>query len=213
MREMPLPETPFVIEGGCNCHAIRYRIQVPEVSARPLNPTSPASESIRLPMIAIDHCNDCRAATGSILPTWMCVPAEMMAVSLRPAPPVDPSNPRIFLIDNDGPWIPALEALKDGSSVARGSTVRWFHSSPKRTRTFCGHCGTNLTYAIWPMVQGYPDIFDTLVGTMDRSCLEKDWMEPERQCWWDKGIEWVQALSFNGSKAPRHPSSRVGESV
>ena len=210
---MPLPETSFVVEGGCNCRAIRYRIQVPEVSDRPLNPTSPPSDPTRLPMIAVDHCNDCRAATGSILPTWICVPAEMMTVSLQPAPLVDPSNPRIPIVDNYKPWNPALEALQAGSSIAQGSTVRWFHSSPNRTRTFCGNCGTNLTYAIWPMVQGYPDIFDVLLGTMDRSYLEKNWMEPERQCWWSKGIEWIQTLSSDGLKVPKHASSRVDESV
>ena len=115
-------------------------------------------------MVATDHCNDCRIATGSILP-WICVLAETMTVSLRPAPPLNPSSPKAE--SNDGPWLPAMKVLKTGALAADGSTLRHFGSSPMRARTFCGYCGTNLTYAIFPMVEGFPDIFDTVLGTVD----------------------------------------------
>ncbi|KAI4210963.1 MAG: hypothetical protein LQ351_006190 [Letrouitia transgressa] len=206
---MPLPAHPLTIHGGCNCRAIRYRIQIPALASRPVNPSSNSAQgtTVRLPMVATDHCNDCRAATGAILPTWMCVPADMMTVSLRPAPSSASKVDR-----NDGPWVPALEVLKVDSAAA--GTVRWYISSPARARTFCAHCGTNLTYAIFPMVQWYPDIFDVLVGTMDRAELEAEWMAPERQCWWSKGIGWVQRLSLEGLKeVPKHPTSRVREVV
>lgn len=206
---MPLPEHALIIHGGCNCRAIRYRIEIPQLSSRPRNPFSTPDNPIHLPMVATDHCNDCRTATGSILPTWICVPAEMMTVSLRPAPPPNPTSPKID--SNDGPWRPAMDVLTAGAATAEGSTLRCFGSSPKRTRTFCGHCGTNLTYAIFPMVEGFPDIFDTVLGTVDREDLEKDWLAPDRHCWWSKGVPWVQALARDGSQVPRHPSFKVRE--
>ena len=52
------------------------------------------------------------------------------------------------------------------------TTIRFFHSSLKRTRAFCGHCGTNVNHQIWPMVEGFPDIFDVVLGTVDREGLE-----------------------------------------
>ena len=208
---MPLPEHALTIHGGCNCRAIRYCIEIPQLSSRPLHPFSTPDNPVHLPMIAADHCNDCRSATGSILPTWICVPAEMMTVSLRPAPPPDPTSPKVA--SNHGPWRSAMDVLKAGAPEVEGSTVRWFGSSPKRTRTFCGHCGTNLTYAIYPMVEGFPDIFDTVLGTVDRADLEKDWLTPERQCWWDKGIPWVQGLVCDGLQTPRHPTFKVSEFV
>jgi len=104
-----------------------------------------------------------------------------------------------------------MEALKAGASAAEGSTLRFFGSSPKRTRTFCGHCGTNLTYAIFPMIEGFPDIFDTVLGTVDREYLEQEWLAPDRHCWWSKGIPWVQTLSRGGLQIPRHPAYKVSD--
>ena len=209
---MPLPDHPFTIHGGCNCRAVRYKIQVPQLSSRPVHPFSPPDHEIRLPLVTTDHCNDCRAATGSILPAWICVPADMMSVSARPAPASDPASPRIRSPD-DGPWRPAMTVLRaDGSGTgAPGTTLKFFGSSPQRTRTFCGHCGTNLTYAIFPMVEGFPDIFDTVLGTVDRGDLEKDWLAPERHCWWSKGVPWVQDLVRGGLRIPKHPTFKVGE--
>lgn len=105
-----------------------------------------------------------------------------------------------------------MQVLTAGAPAAEGgSTLRRFGSSPKRTRTFCGNCGTNLTYAIFPMVEGFPDIFDTLLGTVDRGDLERDWLAPERHCWWSKGVPWVQALARGGLQIPKHPTFKVSE--
>ncbi len=203
---MPLSSNAVTLHGGCNCRAIRYRIEVPPLSSRPINPFSDDSQ-VTFPMIATDHCNDCRRATGSILPTWICVPAEMISVSLRRAPPS--AAPKVE--SNDGPWRPAMEVLRAGSRAAEGSTLSFYGSSPQRTRTFCGHCGTNLTYAIFPMVQGLPDLFDTVLGTLDRGDLES--ASPERHCWWERGIPWVQAMTSGGPEIPRHPTFKVNEFV
>ena len=206
---MPLPDHPFTIYGGCNCRAVRYKIDVPQLSSRPLHPFSPADNQVRLPMVTTDHCNDCRIATGSILPTWICVPAEMISVSARPAPPFDPASPKIK--SNDGPWQPAMTVLQADGSGAQGTTLRFFGSSPKRTRTFCGHCGTNLTYAIFPMVEGFPDIFDTILATVDREDLENGWLAPDRHCWWSKGVPWVQSLVEGRLRVPKHLTFKVNE--
>ncbi|KAL7954528.1 hypothetical protein V8C34DRAFT_294143 [Trichoderma compactum] len=34
---MPLPHEPITIHGGCNCGAVRYRINVPSFEQRPLH--------------------------------------------------------------------------------------------------------------------------------------------------------------------------------
>lgn len=133
----------------------------------------------------------------------------MISVSTRPAPPFDPASPKIK--SNDGPWHPAMTVLQADGSGAQGTTVRFYGSSPKRTRTFCGHCGTNLTYAIFPMVEGFPDIFDTILGTVDREDLESDWLVPDRHCWWSKGVPWVQNLVQGGLRIPKHPTFNVSE--
>ena len=209
---MPLPDHALTFHGGCNCKAIRYRVDIPPLASRPLNPFSTPDDPVHFPMIATDHCNDCRTATGSILPTWICVPADMMTVSIRPAPPPEPASPNVDI--NNGPWRPAMEVLKAGSVPAdEKSTVRYYGSSPKITRTFCGNCGTNLTYQIFPMVEGYPDIFDTVLGTIDRENLEKEWFVPDRQCWWSLGVPWVQKFSSEGLKVPKHPIYKVNELV
>lgn len=132
----------------------------------------------------------------------------MMSISIRPAPPHSPK-----VEHNDGPWVPAMEVLKADGSGAEGSTLCFYGSSPKRSRTFCGHCGTNLTYTVFPMVEGWPDLFDTLLGTVDREDVEKEWMAPERQCWWSKGVPWVQKLVDGGLGIPRHPTVKLGEII
>ena len=237
-----LPPEPFTINGGCNCRAIRYRISVPARAFRPANPFATPEHPAHLPMVTTDGCNDCRTATASILPTWICVPAEMMSVCIRTPPPVltdhslskDDSAkltklPRptttttnsgskssdSYSNSDSGPeeiWLPALQILTVHSDpVIPASPLRWYISSSSRARTFCGHCGTNLTYAIYPMVEGFPDIFDTLLGSVDRSDLERAWMAPERHSWWSLGIGWVKDGVRKGFAGPRHPIFKVSE--
>ncbi|KAF2232326.1 hypothetical protein EV356DRAFT_256508 [Viridothelium virens] len=202
----------FDLHGGCNCSAIRYRISIPSILERPVHPLSPDG-SIRFPFSTTDHCNDCRRATGSILPAWLCVPAPMFSVSLRPPPP--PDTHHYSTPDNELTWLSADEALRQDSEESQESTVRFFVSSKDRTRSFCGHCGTNVAYAVWPIpgyAKGFPDLFDVVLGTLDREDLERSEMRPERQLWWEKGIEWVQKLS-DGLNVPKHKGFRVNEVV
>ena len=157
-------------------------------------------------MVATDHCNDCRRATGSILPTWMCVPVALMSISLRSAHDIATET------ENNGPWIPSMEALRPGPANS-SSHLEFYVSSPSRTRTFCGNCGTNLTYSINPMIEGFPDIFDVVLGTFDKEYLKQDWMAPDRHCWWSCGTKWIKKLSGGGVERPRHPGMNLCDFV
>lgn len=203
-----LPDHPLVLHGGCNCRAIRYKVQVPARPERPLNPFSDGQ--VPFPMVATDHCNDCRRATGSILPTWICVPTSMMSCQLQP---VSPTDHEAAVPPDSSPWIPAVELFKPGPNED-SYHLKFYQSSSAITRTFCGRCGTNLTYFIGHgMGEGFPEIFDVILGTLDREDLEQEWMAPDRHCWWSCGIKWVQELSNGGKVLPVHPSFKVNEIV
>ncbi len=162
---MPVPDHELTLNGGCNCGSIRYRVDVPELAKRPYHP---AKQDIQFPMIATDHCNDCRKATGSVISMWLCVPATMLSVRLRPAP-----TDTIKTTQDCGSYHPSMTALRENSAESLGSTLRWYVSSPQRTRTFCGHCGTNVTYAIFPLPEGDQQMFEVVLGTLDREDISE----------------------------------------
>ena len=113
---MPLPDEALRIEGGCNCNAIRYRVDIPTKDKRPLHPLAPTEAPVPMPFLALDHCNDCRRATASILPAWVCAPLDMCSVSL-------------------------VAAAESGDSFLTS-----YESSHERWRWFCARCGTNVAY-------------------------------------------------------------------
>lgn len=102
-------------------------------------------------------------------------------------------------------WIPATEVLTSGRphSVA-GSPLLSYESSPGIRRGFCGTCGTNLTYHSDTTVEGFTEMLDLLLGTVDREYLVG--LEPERHFFWDSGIDWVKKLTSDGAgPLPKHP--------
>ncbi len=238
---MPLPSDPLVLRGGCNCGAIRYRVSVPEFASRPIHfgfPPEAADDpsTPRLPLICTDHCNDCRTATSSILPSWILTPADMYAISCLPRPPREagendgtgpfempmlPLAPRKPAADSERPpYVPAHDLLR-GAQGTRGTWLQLYVSrdrfsgtgKPMRTvRSFCGRCGTNLTYLADPMPYGFPDMIDVILGTVDRADLEKEWMQPERQLWWNNGIPWVKEM-VGGMSGQKHPIYSPAEIV
>ena len=177
------------------------------------DPTTP-----RMPFICTDMCNDCRSATSSLIPAWICVPAEMVSLScLRrddPAQPPEPKTeagfPKLALAAR--PWL-------SGASDTAGTHLKLFASrdSPESSvktivRSFCGRCGTNMFYVADPMPFGFPEMIDVILGTVDRADLEKEYMRPERQLWWDYGIPWVKDL-VKGFPGPKHPEFTPTEMI
>lgn len=64
------------------------------------------------------------------------------------------------------------------------------------------------------MPEGWPQMLDILMGTIDRKDLEREELRPERHVWWDKGIGWIQELFGRGDEGmPKHPLARVTDMV
>ena len=209
---MTLPDTPVTIHGGCNCRAIRYKISLPPVSERPLNPYhEPDTDigGIRLPMVAIDHCNDCRRATGSVLPFWIAAHLPTVTASVR-------SRSGQSADGDEETWLSAAEVFDRNSSASKDSFLAFYESSKGRVRSFCGRCGTNLTYRMdrpsVPETQEGPEMLDIVLGTVDREDLEKEWFVPERMMWSSFGINWVKRLAREGAGGtPEHPFWKINE--
>ncbi|KAF5988824.1 hypothetical protein FBULB1_1282 [Fusarium bulbicola] len=201
---MPLPNEAVKVTGGCSCGAVRYRIDVPALEDRPLNPLTPPAFGIKLPGAMTCHCNDCRRSTSSFLAVGILdIPAPMLTVSaISPSSESDIVSGRILNVlsddydtakaDEDRPlYIPAMDVLR-----ATGETKTWlrfFHSvkcTSDVSRSFCGRCGTQLCFhfklepkycADGKLPLGWRDSFHLYLGTLDREFLEKDWFNPHNE--------------------------------
>ena len=71
---------------------------------------------------------------------------------------------------------------RDGLVFDRGEPVA-FTSSPGKRRTFCGRCGTSLTYER----DDRPDSIDIHTATLD----EPDAFPPVREIWLEEKIAWM----------------------
>ncbi|KAF7858835.1 hypothetical protein EAF04_008877 [Stromatinia cepivora] len=92
--------------------------------------------------------------------------------------------------------------------------LKFFKSSDRSTRSFCGRCGTNLTYSINPKPsEEWPDLFDVVLGTIRREDLEGQWMMSDRHCWVSKGIPWVGRLTNGIKEMPRHETFRLNDEM
>jgi hypothetical protein len=96
------------------------------------------------------------------------------------------------------PYRPAMDVLRaiegSGASNDTGSTwLRFFYSleaGENASRSFCGRCGTQVCFHFklipeychgGELPDGWADLFDIFVGTMDREFLEKDWLLPDSE--------------------------------
>jgi hypothetical protein len=154
---MPFPKSAFTIQGGCNCEAIRYTVNVPEFAFRKQNPYrtpgTPPDGDLRIPMVAVDHYNDCRRATGAILP--MDLVTDIYTVSTTCVSRTDSEKGRDFTADE----------LYNFETVAKRDVfLSLYKSSEKRTRRFCGRCGTSLAYYGDPMAKSitYPTTLESI---------------------------------------------------
>ena len=106
----------LTITGGCNCRSIVYRIAIPPLEERPLHPNCDPNSGlspIHQPYIFADHCNDCRRATGSIVPACISGPLDYVSVSLHVATEGTQSKQE----EVKQAWHPARQVFTDKNAV------------------------------------------------------------------------------------------------
>ena len=117
-----------ILEGGCLCGAIRYR-----VTEEPTNSM-------------ICHCRSCRRAAASPVVAWLTFPATRF-------------------------------------EFTRGQPTE-FRSSPPVRRTFCGSCGTPLTY----QHSDSPSTIDLTTCSLD----DPQSFPPTHHSWLSDDLAWVR---------------------
>ena len=209
---MPIPPQSFHFEGGCNCGAVRYQVDVPAAADRPLRaPVGDQQGEVRLPMIFTDHCNDCRRATGSMLPVWITADISTVQLHYQVRSDVRSSYP------NNAFSVPAKKRFShEGGNDEGGTTYLTTYESSKGVhRGFCGRCGTNLFYWAADSPAGWTEMLDICLGSIDRKYLEEYRLVPERQMHWESGVDWIQKFSTQGLNdgVPKHPGDELGRVV
>jgi hypothetical protein len=199
-----LPKEPFKLHGGCFCKAITYTISVPSLESRPLinrplkdliGPQNEVNE--RLPWIALDHCNTCRRISAAIVQAYLIIPLSWTQFTLLPRS-VDP-----MAVPANAPHIePTInEYLVPQKELLESTHVRHFSSSEGVHRTFCGNCGTQLSYYCSDVYEGcmrWGGHFDVFVGTLEKESVEMEGFYANRQGWTEFGIPWVKKLINEG---------------
>ena len=151
MAPKTFPKEALSIEGGCNCEAIRYKVDVPAFNERMMNPYHNEGVDVgdlRIPMSAVCHCNDCRSATSGILSVVLVTDVKTVQVSLVRAKEVNSSEFKISTTVNRD-FVPAKDVFVTGSIALDGqSFLACYKSSPGRNRFFCRRCGTPFAYSI-----------------------------------------------------------------
>jgi hypothetical protein len=118
--------TAGIVEGGCLCTAIRYRIKGIPLAA------------------SVCHCRSCRRASGAPSVAWV-----------------------VFRYSDF--------AFVTGQPVV-------FRSSPPVSRSFCGRCGTPLTYQHTESA----DTIDVTTSSLD----SPDDFAPTREIWLEDKLPW-----------------------
>jgi hypothetical protein len=84
--------------------------------------------------------------------------------------------------------------------------IKAFQSSEHVHRTFCGKCGTHLSYFYggdddeMAREENWGPYFDIAVGTFEKEAVEMEGMRPGRQSWFEDGIGWVGHIVCGGEK-------------
>jgi hypothetical protein len=209
-----LPITPFILRGGCFCNAVSYTISVPILASRPLipnpprHPLGPQNEvSKHLPIISLDHCNSCRRISGAVIQCWFICPQSWISFSLlsRSKNSTDDAEARISPAT-------ALEVLRPGTGLLETTYLSYFSSSKDVHRTFCGKCGTHLTFHYsggddeMAAEDKFGPHFDITLGTLDSESAEMEGVRPGRQGWCEDGIGWVKQMVGGSVGNVRYPS-------
>ena len=193
---MPLPESEFCIIGGCNCGAVGYRIDVPELAQRPQR-LPDDKDSHKLPYATLCLCKDCRKASGGTI--YHVITAHVDSISLSShlgvadastssgAQP-GPAEAERPLTGRRGFTEGSIEALPNLGVYASSKLCR---------RYFCTTCGTHLAFRSFdPDDQPLTEVVDILLGTVDD--LDHDWWEPIRLDFFDECPKWLQQFSQHG---------------
>jgi hypothetical protein len=172
-----LPPEPVSLTGGCFCSAVRYTIAVPALASRdffphPVATHHGASNDARLPLVTLDHCQDCRRATGTVVQSWFICPRRWVRFALQPRDDdrepsyADPFSP------TEAVDCPADDVVAPSADLLRRSYLACYNSSPDVGRCFCSRCGTTLTYAFTgPLNSKTPPLVDLALGTLDAECI------------------------------------------
>ncbi|KAF3361162.1 hypothetical protein VDGD_06958 [Verticillium dahliae] len=133
--------------------------------------------------------------------------------------------------DADRPaYVPALDVVRPDVPGAEGTTLGFFHAficdKEAASRSFCIRCGGPIAFHCRPQAEwfgpsfqqpeGWSDIFDVLLGTVDRHHLDKeDWLAVEHDQAWDEALCWNKAVLVKGRSpgARRHPSGALSDEV
>lgn len=194
-----LPTTPFTLSGGCFCNAVKYTISVPELASRPLLPKTPkfpigpqTEVSQRLPIISIDHCNSCRRVSGGVIQSWFICLQRWTTFSLLPRSGTS--------TENEARITPAtaIEALRPGKEILESTYLSYFSSSKDVHRTFCGKCGTGLTFHYSgeddDAAEQWGPYFDIALGTLDEESVKIEGLRPTRHGHCDDAIGWAKEM-------------------
>ena len=203
------PTDKVILNGGCYCSAVRYQINIPPYQGRPFPSTKEEdtdSGQTRFPFITFDHCNDCRKATGTIVPSWIMCPQSWVKWSV----PMSKSE------------FPVPKGCLEGADVNAGERVEMttedyikrpsaldgfvtaFNSSPETWRTFCTRCGSNLSYVcLKDMGKDRVSQIDINCGSLDRDSLEMPGVRPNAHFYCRYGIDWVQKVLWEGDSTVR----------
>lgn len=93
------------------------------------------------------------------------------------------------------PLVAWLTFARAGFAFTGAEPVR-YRSSPGVARTFCGRCGTPLTYAR----DDEPETIDVTTASLDRP----DELPPRDHTWVSHALAWI----FETGALPRHPETR-----
>lgn len=221
-----LSEDGLTLYGGCYCSIVRYSIIIPRLVERPI--LLPAEKNkgngdVRPPLISIDHCNDCRKAGATLVPSWIICPQSWVKWSV-PVSKEPLSVPKGCIEGRDvrgGERVNiTTEELVQQLPSLEGFLTH-YQSSPDTWRTFCTKCGTNMSYVcLTDRGSGKFPMMDITLGSLDRESLEQPGVRPDRHFWYKYGIDWVQKIVTDGDTTvgqgkalPKHPECSRFESV
>jgi hypothetical protein len=178
-----------------------------------------------------------RATASLLAPAILQVPAPMITVSaLSPgsgsssgsAAPTRITGRVLDVLADDydaakadadrPPYRPATEVLR-AMADDEPTWLRFFHSfdcGASFSRAFCGRCGTHFCFhfALTPdftydgrLPDGWSDLFDIYLGSVDRRFLDTDWLDPESEIHFGLGTLFAKRASASSIGLKHLPKS------